>query len=75
MRGLRGKVAALADEQGDEDFVVGVNLTQSLGEGVVAGLVEGVELGLVVDGDDGQPALVLDLDDGPHGELRFHETI
>jgi hypothetical protein len=68
---VRGEKAALADQQGDEDLVVGRDLAQSLGNVVVAGLVEGVELLGVVDGDDGQAALVLDADGGRHGGGRL----
>lgn len=62
--GLRGKVAAFADEEGDEDFVVGGDLAEGLGEGVVLLLVEGVELLGVVDGDDGDAAAVVGRDYG-----------
>lgn len=62
--GVRGKIAAFADEEGDEDFVVGGDLAEGLGEGVVLLLVEGVELLGVVDGDDGDAAAVVGRDYG-----------
>lgn len=80
---LRGEVAALADEQGDEHLVVGGNLAHGLGEVVVPGLTEGVQLLVIVYAYDGDTALVLDFDGGSHCDketeialvfLLFHQN-
>lgn len=60
---LRGKVPALGEEDGDKDLVAGGHLAELLRQVVVLRLREGVELLVVVDGDDGHAAAVLEADD------------
>lgn len=59
---VRRKEAALGENDGDVHFGVGVNLAQEHAEVVVVLLVHGVELGGIVDGDDGDAAAVLETD-------------
>lgn len=53
-----GEETACSDEEGDEDFVVGGDLAEGLGEVVVPLAVEGAELGGVVDCYYGEAAAV-----------------
>ena len=59
---IRREEAALADDEGNEDLVVGRNLAHSLGEGIVLHLAQGVELLFIADGDGGHTAGVGDRD-------------
>ena len=61
---IRREEAALADQKGDVNFVMRGNLAQGLGKGVVLVPVQSIELLFIVNGDNGQPAAVLDLDGG-----------
>jgi len=61
---IRREIAALADQKGDVDFVMCGNLAQGLSKGVVLVPVQSIELLFVVNGDNGQPAAVLDFDGG-----------
>lgn len=64
----RRKVAPLAEENRDVDFVMLGDFSEGLRKLIVLCLCEGVEFLLVGDGDDGDAAAVLDGDDtGRHG--------
>lgn len=72
-KNLRGEETALGEENGDEHFVMGVDFAQLGANVVVLELGEGVELLGLVDGDDGDAAVVLEADDGAvlagHGDM------
>lgn len=60
---LRGKVTTGTNDQSNINFIMGSDLAEPLSQIVVLHLAEGVEFLFIVDGDDGQSALVLDVDD------------
>ena len=72
---LRGKETAFADDYGNVDFAVRVNLAQAHCYVVVVRLVHGVELGGIVDGDDGDAATVFEVDDFGSGHFGSAELM
>lgn len=58
----RGEIPALADDEGYEDLVMCGHLSQFLGQVVVLHLPERIELFVIVDGDDGDAAGILQVD-------------
>lgn len=67
---LRGKETALAEDYCNVDFAMRVNLAQAHAQVVVVCLVHGVELGGIVDCDDGDAAAVFEVNyvGSGHGE-------
>lgn len=62
-RGIRGEEAPIGGQNGDGDVIALVDLAETLAEKVVGVLVQGIELLGVVEGDDGDGALVGDGDE------------
>lgn len=71
----RGKVAAFANEDGNVNLVVGCYLAEFLRQVIVLELGEGVQLLVIVDGEDRDATTVFDVDDirvgGGHDVVFF----